>query len=129
MQMDIPETKDLHIKGKIKTKNQKYWSITVYNEYGIPLPQIVFDENVHKQPRKNEPDAYDYDVVITSSMGLQSNTKGITTIDISERPEMRKGYVLFRLVHPSNPIEEVEQYSTPVVEISPTTSKESRKRK
>lgn len=115
MQLDIPVDAALHIKGKIKPENQKYWSLTVYDEAGVPLPQFVFDENANKTMRSDFKGAYDFDVCITmdpDQAGI-NDSNGTNVIDISWRPEMRKGYVLFRLVHPVEPAAEVEAYSSP----------------
>lgn len=37
---------DLIVTSKIKADDQKYWSLTVYDEFGIPLPQFVNVENI-----------------------------------------------------------------------------------
>ncbi|CAM9385537.1 unnamed protein product [Ectocarpus fasciculatus] len=115
MQLDVPVGAAMHVRGKIKPNNQKYWSLIVYDEFGVPLPQFVYDENSNKTPRPNESGAYDFDICIASDpeQALRGCTPGATVIDISQRPEMRKGYVLFRIVHPEGPAAEVERYSTP----------------
>ena len=115
MQLDVPVNAAMHVRGKIKPENQKYWSLIVYDEFGVPLPQFVYDENANKTPLPNEGGAYNFDICISSDpeQALRGCAEGSTVIDISQRSEMRKGYVLFRIVHPEGPAEEVERYSAP----------------
>ena len=123
MHLDIPIGHELHITGKINYNNQKYWSCIVYDVYGIPLPQYVFDENVKKISLSTRKTTYDFDICITPnpelSMSDEYNAENCTVIDISKKPKMAKGYVLFRLVHPSDTVANVEQYSAPISKLRP----------
>jgi hypothetical protein len=112
---------ELSICGKIDTKRQAYWSFVIYDEYGIPLPAYVYDDNViRKYPSsvgKRDLDLYEYDIrmINYSDQSDQRETlreEGITTVDVSKNS---KGYVLFRLVHPKD--DEVCQYSHPEVKL------------
>lgn len=110
MRYEIPEQQELQVTGRIDPKNQQYWSFVIYDEYGIPLPQFPYDLNVQKIPEGTEDDAiYRYDIRMKNygkvgnriSREYLHSQKGSNTtpIDVSKAS---KGYVLFRLVHPTN---------------------------
>ena len=50
MRMEVPHGKELAVRGKVDSALQKYWSLIVYDEYGLPLPQYVYDANVTRLP-------------------------------------------------------------------------------
>lgn len=54
MQYDIQKESELSIQATINPLYQKYWSVVVYDEYGVPLPQHVYDENVRKLYEEEE---------------------------------------------------------------------------
>ncbi len=118
MMHNVAEGTEIRIRGSINPSLQKYWSVIVYDKYGLPLPQYVFDENVHKISSKagsSGGSEYSYDVCLTRSpaSSLHGRT-GVTEIDVSTAPV---GYVLFRLVHPAEPVENVVRFSFPNVSV------------
>ena len=121
MVFDIPPGKQLHIRGKINVHYQRYWSFTVYDEYGLPLPQYIFDENVCRTDvikDKNGNDLeYSYDICMRA-VGIPTETNsqhpGTTVFDIFS---VKKGYALFRLVHPAEADIMVEKFSAPKTEL------------
>jgi hypothetical protein len=42
---DIPAGGEVAVRARINPRYQKYWSLVVYDEYGLPLPQYAYDEN------------------------------------------------------------------------------------
>lgn len=55
MRYNIPHSKSgLKVTFQIDPTLQKYWSMVVYDSYGLPLPAYVNDENVKKTVKSNE---------------------------------------------------------------------------
>jgi hypothetical protein len=119
------DDQEVSIQGKINTKYQKYWSCVIYDEYGIPLPQFVYDETVHRIPLSSTKDeeVYTYDIRLKKH-GLVSSslTDNTTSIDCSKS---LKGYVLFRLVHPLD--DAAVQFSSPTSSVISSSSSEKSK--
>lgn len=135
---------ELIIRGKIQSKNQLYWSFVFYDEYGIPLSQFLYDLNVKRIPIQESMngtcdtnDEYAYEIHVN---GHDSNSGGgkksydgnkyATKMDVSRS---KKGYVLFRLVHPvvsdMNRINAYSQPETQVVDVgNPTASNSTRQK-
>jgi len=117
MRFDIPKGESLSIVGQIHTKNQKYWSVVIYDEYGLPLSQYQHHENTNKMfisSCDTKEEEYQYDIrLVNSKVKHLCNMNGVTEIDITE--ETRGiGYVLFRLVHPDEArLDEILKYSSP----------------
>ena len=112
----------LRIQGLINSTYQKYWSIVVYDEYGLPLPQYVYDDNIAPWVKPLSAKEYSYDVRLVNGVDASSSSSSASSsatggapveIDVSASP---KGYVLLRLVHPTNPTV-VNQYSEPKVSV------------
>lgn len=119
MQLEVPPGSELAVRGRIDPALQKYWSLVVYDQYGLPLPQYVYDENVKRIHPSNSSSGknsggssssssvYDYDIRLrnaaktssSSSHGSSSTTSSSssTVVDVSSIP---RGYVLFRINHP-----------------------------
>jgi hypothetical protein len=112
--------KEVSIKGKINTKYQKYWSCVIYDEYGIPLPQFVYDETVHRIPLSSTKDeeVYTYDIRLKKHGSVSSSTENTTAIDCSKS---LKGFVLFRLVHPLD--DAAVQFSSPTSSVITSNEK------
>jgi hypothetical protein len=96
---------ELSVTGNIDRRYQKYWSLVVYDRYGLPLPQYVYDASVVEMPMKSDPenpDRYSFDIRLRRMQpsGGVDDTRpaGVTDVDVSSASV---GYVLFRLVHPS----------------------------
>ena len=105
---------ELKITAKIDKRNQLYWSLIFYDEYGIPLPQCIYDETVN--PKNLDGDKYEIDVRLknfSSNQRWPSYKEGVTYLDIG--PNQRKGYCLIRLLHPID--ETVKEYSKPSAEL------------
>jgi uncharacterized membrane protein len=113
MQYDIPEGSTLSIKGVINPADQKYWSIVLYDENGVSMPQYAHDMSARKMPvsgksedgMKDDKDAYSFDVRIMNEKPPARPHKEelseplITKLYISKKDS--KGYVMFRRVHPT----------------------------
>ena len=92
---------------------QRYWSLVIYDEYGLPLPQYVHDTNVKRIPlnSKNSSSSssrYRYNIsfvnLAAGGEGARNRdpatpARGVTEVDVSAAP---RGYCLFRLVHPTS---------------------------
>lgn len=119
---------ELQITGRINRRYQQYWSIVMYDPYGLCLPQYVYDDNVVERPvydRNEDKDAFQYDVrlrVHTTKGGSagdnESRPDGVTDVDVSGTP---RGFVMFRLVHPvTGPgvdMAHIEEYCQPTVKL------------
>lgn len=132
---------DLIIQFKIKKSYQKYWSLVVYDVYGIPIQQFVNLENIiliDKNKNMNNDDSQEYFITIRltrfppnyTEPSLVLNDKtieedikrvssvssniifGHSTVDITK---VSVGYVIFRIVHPTT--NKVIEYSTPTVKL------------
>ena len=121
MNYHVPIAGELCIRIRINPALQKYWSVVVYDTYGLPLPQYVFDENAVRIPSSeasSQPHAgvYDVDIRLVNDPVLLANAKSdhatTTVVDISSVP---RGYVLFRVNHPKD--ESVIQFSSPETEL------------
>lgn len=94
----------IKITGKICSTNQRYWSVVVYDLYGLPIPQYVYDGNISlsclsysESSESKDSTTYDYDIRLSSSGS--ENSDDYVAIDVSKNPQ---GYVLFRIVHPKD---------------------------
>lgn len=134
---------DLLIQFKIKKNYQKYWSLVVYDVYGIPIQQFVNLENIilinkndknHKDDENQEffitirltrfPPKYTDSSLILNDKTIKEDMErisssssniifGHSTIDITK---VSIGYVIFRIVHPTT--NEVIEYSSPSVKLA-----------
>jgi hypothetical protein len=128
MRYDLPVGEDILVSARIQPNRQKYWSLVVYDEYGLPLAQYVNDLNVQFHPSEGEKSQHaEYDVRIrmTRSMpssqyafvsaadgsGDTSGSKGRVGYGYMDVSGQSKGYVLFRIVHPVD--EDVAAFSAP----------------
>jgi hypothetical protein len=110
MCFDIPAGNELQVTGKIDATRQSYWSLVIYDEYGLPLPTFIYDQNVNKL--NEQKDLYEFDIRMRNrGVHQQQQTASLTqtVVDVSK---CSKGYVLFRLVHPRD--DDVQHYSLPV---------------
>ncbi len=116
MKYDIPTGRELCVTGKIRRDYQKYWSLVVYDQYGLPLPQYVHDGNA-TELIGSDPNEYRYDIRLTNHPDDHYTSPykraGINEIGVSSVPT---GYVLFRLVHPST--DAAAEFSMPTVTLS-----------
>ena len=123
MNYHVPIAGELCIRIRIKPSLQKYWSVVVYDTYGLPLPQYVFDENAVRIPlseaSQSREGVYDVDIRLVNDPVLLAHSKrdhattvNFTVVDISSVPQ---GYVLFRVNHPKD--ESVIQFSSPETEL------------
>jgi hypothetical protein len=129
MRHDIPAGSEVTVKVKVNPAFQKYWSLVVYDEYGLPLPQYVYDanclhmpvESAHTAHKTRSTDATDsgvYEVDIRLRNGGHGAAPGrdaphVNVVDVAT---CAKGYVLFRVNHPVG--EHVVEFSTPVATIA-----------
>ena len=116
MPFRLDANQDLVITSKINPLNQKYWSIVVYDEYGLCLPQYIYDSNYISNTSNNTGNtgnstcststtAYDVSVTMSGNPN-KSNTHNTSNMvidlkSIMNRAKQCNGYVLFRLVHPT----------------------------
>jgi hypothetical protein len=100
MRFRVPEGSCVRICGQIATEGQKYWSCVIYDSYGLPIPQYVYDGNVKRVYKSvdNAKDVYGYDICLTRDGACGVNDDSTTHVDVSAAPF---GYILFRLVHPT----------------------------
>lgn len=113
MPFHLDANKELGINSKIEARNQKYWSIVVYAEYGLCLPQYVYNSNYisiavsSSSNASSNITAYDVNVAMTVSTHTpHTNAQNAPTMVVDLKSMMNKakqcdGYVLFRLVHPT----------------------------
>lgn len=110
MRYEVPLGQELSIQAKIKHAGQKYWSLVVYDLYGLPLPQMIYDDNANRSNITDEQYNIDIRLVNQPFQGaIKDCREGISELDVSSAPS---GYILFRLVHPVD--EQITQYSKPV---------------
>lgn len=124
MQYAIDQNQELRISSKIDESRQKYWSLVVYDEYGIPLPQYVFDGNTNHKNRESST-RYEVDIRLRASTpSATSSSAGITYVELGN---CTKGYIAFRLVHPKD--DEIKLYSSPKAEVVSIDADNSKKMK
>eukprot|EP00597_Dinobryon_sp_UTEXLB2267_P015284 CAMPEP_0170114966 /NCGR_PEP_ID=MMETSP0020_2-20130122/11117_1 /TAXON_ID=98059 /ORGANISM="Dinobryon sp., Strain UTEXLB2267" /LENGTH=173 /DNA_ID=CAMNT_0010342251 /DNA_START=678 /DNA_END=1199 /DNA_ORIENTATION=+ len=115
MRYNLPNSSNgLKVSFPIDPTLQKYWSLVVYDSYGLPLPAYVNDENVKKTIKSSDGEVGQYDVevhLLTRPLKSPYSTPQVNEIDLGV---LNRGYVLFRLVHPQNHNKAVE-LSKPVV--------------
>ena len=100
---------DLVVKVPMKVDGQKYWSLSVYDEYGLLIPQYV---NIHNAPCiPNEKGEYEINIRLTLTPKENGSETGV--IDMNDAT---RGYVIFRIVHPMLP--NTETYSVPVASLA-----------
>ena len=122
----IPSPKhELKVTAKIDESKQLYWSLIFYDEYGLPLPQCIFDRTVN--PKNQDGGKYEIDVRIknlsSDNQRWPAYEEGVTYLDIG--PNQRNGYILIRLLHPVD--EHVKEYSKPSVELILSDSNSNKK--
>jgi len=105
---DVPRGSELVVSVKIDPARQKYWSCVVYDEFGLPLPQYVYDDNAFKTPAVDGKDVYDVDIRLRHGPAAVTDNVDANVIDVSACP---RGYVLFRVNHPVD--EGVVEFSAP----------------
>lgn len=125
MRYNITNQQELVIRGKIQSKNQIYWSYVFYDDYGVPLPQFIYDLNVKrislnawnattkvtKSSMSDTDEEYAYEIHVNHGGKNHDGNKYATAMDISRAA---KGYVLFRLVHPVvTDTDRINTYSQP----------------
>lgn len=132
MRYDLRTGEDILVSNRILPSNQKYWSLVVYDEFGLPLSQFVNDLNVQFYPSgesaldQGQPhEEYELRIRMTQDMprsqysfanaveskvdATQSRRRvGYAYVDVTGQS---KGYVLFRIVHPVD--DEVAKFSAP----------------
>lgn len=123
MRHDIPANGEVVVRVRINPALQKYWSLVVYDEYGLPLPQYIYDDNCLKNPAvlgADHSDSAVYDVDIRLRNGCnppdratQSEEDNVNIVDVSS---CARGYVLFRINHPVD--EQVTDFSAPTAHIN-----------
>ena len=127
MRVDISREEGLFITHTIHPDQQKYWSIVVYDECGLCLPQYVYDDNylAHASTARTNTNNKLYPVRVLLSPGGEEDIDFPEKTAPSVRVDIRslgvgngrfKGYVLFRLVHPSVWTDKIAA-NGPVVEV------------
>lgn len=119
----IPPGHEVAVRVKINPYLQKYWSLVVYDPFGLPLPQYVYDDNAFKtddvglQKSAAEENVYHVDIRLRNggsvgggaSLGSEVDAN---VVDVSASPV---GYVLFRVNHPVD--ESVVDFSAPFAKL------------
>jgi hypothetical protein len=132
---------DLMIQFQIQRNYQKYWSLVVYDQFGLPIPQFYNLENIVHFPQNavnatafdpNDTSKYLVTIRLTcsapkacteSSLVVHTDKEvsdGVTVVGATtataaygtiDLRHVEVGYVLFRIVHPT--CEEAVRYSAP----------------
>lgn len=128
MPFQLNSNEELTITAQIDPKNQKYWSIVVYDEFGLCLPQYVYDANYVSNTPNIQADInsgsfgpYEVDVTLSGNCPQGSPSKSSMYIDLKhirhKNTKQCNGYVLFRLVHPTldenGNADDIMEYSSP----------------
>ena len=108
---------DVMVKVPMRSDGQKYWSLTLYDSYGLPLPQFVNMYNTTCSPT----DKKEFDISIRLTMNPKEATitkNGVSssaqaTVDVTHAPV---GYAIFRIVHPMLPT--TDALSVPVASLA-----------
>lgn len=109
---------DVMVTVTMKSGGQKYWSLTVYDIYGVPIPQYVNVFNTTCNPDKEGNFKISVRLTLapqeplTSPSAADSSTVA-ATVDMNPAP---KGYAIFRIVHPTSA--ETESLSVPVASLT-----------
>lgn len=120
MKHDVPEGGEIVVRVKINPAFQKYWSLVVYDEFGLPLPQYVYDDNALKIPmssvKKGKSNSSLVDGEYEVDIRLRNGAAGLSApaavdANIVDVTDCTSGYVLFRVNHPVG--EHVVDFSTP----------------
>jgi hypothetical protein len=106
---------DVMIKAAMKSNGQKYWSLTLYNEYGLPMPQFVNVFNTTSTTSSSGSSSasdsaahakkYNIEIRLTlnpkeaSSDASPKVATAHATVDMRQTPS---GYAIFRIVHPTH---------------------------
>jgi len=98
MRLDL-QGRELRVSVRIRSSAQKYWSLVVYDKYGLPLPQYVFDGNYTASCHEKHGNTDEYDVDIRLRAGRSPTPAGAVVVDVSAAAG---GYVLFRINHPAS---------------------------
>lgn len=115
MRYDLSVGSQLKMEMRVKPELQDYWSCVVYDEYGIPLPNLLFDLNAKRTNIAEDSYGVEFSLVNRGKSGpfALAGAEAMGTqneIDIAASP---KGYILLRFVHPKD--EATTAYSTPKV--------------
>jgi len=139
MRFDLTKLDDansfLSIEGTIFRDRQKYFSLVLYDIYGLPLKQYIHSGNVTELARTDSSHsdtsdsdasvatpagssfaaAFDYNIRLVRNPEPKDYVTGKhDVIDVSRNPI---GYALFRIVHPTVPNSIIEECSSPVCRI------------
>lgn len=107
--------KEICVRARIRPTHQKYWSLVIYDEYGLPIPQYYYDESYCSETHAKVADdgAYDVNIRMTSSPSAEQARVGHAELDLSQ---CTQGYAIFRIVHPTH-MEIFEDTGVPSVTI------------
>lgn len=103
LRYDVQPGQELKLHFRIQEQAQDYWSFICYDEYGLPLPNYVYDENAIREEIRADGS---YTVTLYLVNRGQSGplvdhayeaAGKRNEIDVSSSP---RGNVLYRLVHP-----------------------------
>jgi hypothetical protein len=127
MRHNVPLGSEITVTVKVNPAFQKYWSLVVYDEYGLPLPQYVYDANCLHMPtdgantahKARSGDAatrssgvYEVDIRLRNGGRGAAHRRDAAHVNVVDVAACAKGYVLFRVNHPVG--EHVVEFSTPV---------------
>ena len=132
---DVPPGQEIKVTARIDPCKQKYWSLVVYDAFGLPLPQYVYDDNAFKVPdvgpssvssrtrthdhsHPHSQEVYKVDIRLRHGPARPEDDVNANILDISVAP---KGYVLFRVNHPVD--ESVVEFSSPETFLQDVESK------
>lgn len=116
----------VNIKCKLNSCYQKYWSFIIYDEYGMPYPEYVFDGNL-LQRKKSKMQllsdgscSYECEIeLFNKGHQFEINEDDGNAVRINVH-DIKKGYVIFRLVHLNCKFStsEILKFSFPQVSVS-----------
>ena len=106
---------DILVSASMRSEGQKYWSLSLYDEYGIPIPQYANVFNTTYCP--NDDGTFNIKIRLTLSpkepmIHTDNSSTASATIDMSKAPV---GYAIFRIVHPT--MKDTEVFSAPVASL------------
>jgi hypothetical protein len=114
---------DVIVTVPMRTDGQKYWSLTLYDEYGLPIPQFVNMYNTSScSPDSGSGQSFEIDIRLTltpkevsasSDATVTADAASSATVDMHQAPS---GYAIFRIVHPTLP--STDALSVPVASLA-----------
>jgi hypothetical protein len=109
---------DVIVTVPMRSDGQKYWSLTLYDNYGLPIPQFVNIYNTSYCPSNKKEFIIDIRLTLTPKEDAGTTTictsvEAQATVDMTPAPS---GYAIFRIVHPT--LSTTDALSVPVASLA-----------